>query len=357
MKRLCLILICLAMLLSGCSGIEKIATDLELEPMLESMTLEEKVAQMFLVGYSEEVEQSEYTFGGYIFFGKDFKNSDPETFRTKIEGYQSEAKIPLFIAVDEEGGTVNRVSRYRAFREEPFLSPQEVYENGGMEGVAADATEKSAFLLDLGINLNFAPVCDISLSADDYMYARSFGQGAVETSRYVETVVDAMSEAKMGSVLKHFPGYGNNVDTHTGIARDRRSYDTFLNNDYFPFLAGIESGAGMVLVSHNIVECMDGAMPASLSYRVHEELRKKLGFDGVIITDDLAMDAIELYAGEDRAAFLAIQAGNDMICCTNFKTQMAAVLRAVEEGLLSEERIDESVMRILRYKKELGLLN
>lgn len=160
----------------------------------------------------------------------------------------------------------------------------------------------------------------------------------------------------MGCVLKHFPGYGNNADTHTGISYDRRPYETFTSSDFLPFQAGIESGADMVLVSHNIVDCMDAQFPASLSPEVHRILREELGFSGVIVTDDLAMDGIRTFTGDTQAAVQAVLAGNDLLCCTDFETQIPAVLQAVETGEISMEQIDASVLRILELKISLGIL-
>ena len=165
-----------------------------------------------------------------------------------------------------------------------------------------------------------------------------------------------MKEMGIGSVLKHFPGYGNNVDTHTGIAIDKRDYETFQNNDFLPFKAGFDAGAPFVLVSHNIVECMDDKLPASLSEEVHRILRNQLGFNNLIITDDLSMDAITTYTGDEAAAVLAVEAGNDMLCCTNYKEQIAAVISAVKSGKIAEGRIEESVLRILQTKYDMGII-
>ena len=156
--------------------------------------------------------------------------------------------------------------------------------------------------------------------------------------------------------MKHFPGYGDNADTHTGIAHDKRSYDTFADSDWKPFEAGIGAGANAVLVSHNIVEAIDSEYPASLSLKMHQILRDELNFDGVIMTDDLYMDAIKDYTGDDEAAVTAVLAGNDILCCTDFQQQIPAVVRAVEEGVIPEAQIDASVLRILKWKQAIGLI-
>ena len=165
-----------------------------------------------------------------------------------------------------------------------------------------------------------------------------------------------MDAAGIGSVLKHFPGYGSNVDTHTGISVDERSMESFETSDLVPFAAGIAAGADSVLVSHNIVNCMDGDLPASLSPEVHRLLREELGFTGVALTDDLAMDAVEAYAQDGSVAVLAVLAGNDMVVTTDYRAQIPLVLRAVEEGTIDEALIDRAVSRVLGWKYDLGLL-
>ncbi len=329
------------------------------QELLDGMTLEEKVGQMFIARCPEtDAAQlaADYHLGGYILFGRDFKDKTAEQVTTDIQSYQGAAEIPLLIAVDEEGGTVNRVSSNPNLRSSPFRSPQSLYSEGGLELVRSDAQEKCRLLESLGININFAPVCDVSQDPADFIYDRTLGRDAQETSQYVAAVVETMAEEGMGSVLKHFPGYGNNTDTHTGVAYDDRPYDTFLTSDFLPFQAGIAAGADMVLVSHNIVSAMDEASPASLSPEVHRVLREDLGFTGVIVTDDLVMDGVRDFAGDDEAAVLAVQAGNDLICCTDFQTQVPAVLAAVESGEITGEQIDAAVLRVLTMKLRLGIL-
>ena len=329
------------------------------QELLDGMTLEEKVGQMFIARCPEtDAAQlaADYHLGGYILFGRDFKDKTAEQVTADIQSYQGAAEIPLLIAVDEEGGTVNRVSSNPNLRSSPFRSPQSLYSEGGLELVRSDAQEKCRLLESLGININFAPVCDVSQDPADFIYDRTLGRDAQETSQYVAAVVETMAEEGMGSVLKHFPGYGNNTDTHTGVAYDDRPYDTFLTSDFLPFQAGIAAGVDMVLVSHNIVSAMDEASPASLSPEVHRVLREDLGFTGVIVTDDLVMDGVRDFAGDDEAAVLAVQAGNDLLCCTDFQTQVPAVLAAVESGEITEEQIDAAVLRVLTMKLRLGIL-
>ena len=333
------------------------AREKRLQALLDSMTLEEKVGQLFFVRCPETnaVEDiSTYHLGGYLLFGRDFKDGDnwltKEQFLEKIQSYQDAAKIPLFIGSDEEGGTVTRASRNPNLFSETFKSPQKLNYIGGIEEILRDTDTRSRELRALGINVNFAPVCDVSTDPKDFIYDRTLGQDANMTADYVRLVVPAMTEGGTLPVLKHFPGYGNNVDTHTGIAVDLRPMETFENSDLLPFQAGIDAGAPFVLVSHNIVTCMDADLPASLSPAVHRVLRETCGFEGIAITDDLAMDAVQAYAKNGAVAVMALQAGNDMIITTDYRTQIPAVIAAVQDGTLDESVIDDACLRVLRCK-------
>ena len=333
------------------------AREKRLQTLLDSMTLEEKVGQLFFVRCPTEnaVEDiSTYHLGGYLLFSRDFKDGDnwltKEQFLEKIQSYQDVAEIPLFIGSDEEGGTVTRASRNPNLFSETFKSPQKLNYIGGIEEILRDTDTRSRELRALGINVNFAPVCDVSTDPKDFIYDRTLGQDANMTADYVRLVVPAMTEGGTLPVLKHFPGYGNNVDTHTGIAVDQRPMETFENSDLLPFQAGIDVGAPFVLVSHNIVTCMDADLPASLSPAVHRVLREACGFEGIAITDDLAMDAVQAYAKNGAVAVMALQAGNDMIITTDYRTQIPAVIAAVQDGTLDESVIDNACLRVLHCK-------
>lgn len=300
-----------------------------LQAMVDTMTPEEKAGQLFWVRLPEtgwDELAREWHPGGFLLFGRDFKNRTPEELRTLLASLQETSPIPLLLGVDEEGGTVVRASYYPAFRAEKFRSPQALFAAGGLEAVRADALDKSAFLLDLGLNVNLAPVCDVSTDPADFIYARAFGQDAQATAEYADTVVSAMGEAGIGSVLKHFPGYGSNRDTHTGIAVDQRPLEQFRQSDFLPFQAGIDAGAGGVLVSHNIVTCLD-------------------------------MDAVQKYVEEGTAPVMALQAGADLVLTSDPQGGIPSVLEAVETGALTWDRLDQSVLRVLRWKLQLGLLS
>ncbi len=325
----------------------------EAEKKIVNMTLEEKVGQLFLARMNQDVVESEIqTFhpGGYVLFARDFENETKESITTKIKKYQQLTTTPMIMAVDEEGGTVTRVSRFPNFRSMRFQSNQELYAQGGFDMIIATEKEKVSLLRELGLNLNLAPVADISINPNDYMYSRSFGQDAISTSNFIKYVVQTNYENQFASCLKHFPGYGSNVDTHTGIAIDERSYESFLENDFLPFQAGIKERVPTILVSHNIVKSMDEASPASLSYKVHQILREQLKFSGLIITDDLAMDAISNYTNDENSAVLAIKAGNDLVITSSLQTDYEAVLKALQDGKISSSIIENALKRIIAFK-------
>lgn len=328
--------------------------------ILARMTLEEKVGQVFMPrcpASGAEAAIQTYSPAGYVLFARDFEGKTADQVRQTLNSYQQASKIPLLLSTDEEGGTVVRVSLNSLLRPAgKFLSPQDVYRSGGFHAVIQDTREKARLLLSLGVNVNLAPVCDISTDPNDYIYPRSFGQSAENTASYIATVVATMQEEGISGTLKHFPGYGNNIDTHGDIAYDDRPYSQFAEQDFLPFIAGIEQGVPGILVSHNIVACMDPDYPASLSKEVHRILRETLGFDGVIMTDDLSMGAIKKYTGGRSPAVAAIHAGNDLLLTSDWETDYAALLEAVRAGEVPLSRIDDAVERVLNWKIDKGLL-
>ena len=337
----------------------------KIEDLLASLTTEEKVGQLFFVrcpADSAADDVSAYHLGGYILFGRDFTDKTADDVIQTIRSYQNAAAadtdIPLLIGVDEEGGTVVRVSSNPNLRREKYPSPQKLLAQGGTEALVENAAEKDALLHGLGINVNLAPVADVSTNPGDFIYDRTFGLDANGTSDCVTAVVEQMAADNMGSVLKHFPGYGSNADTHTGIAVDQRSLESFRTSDFLPFSAGMDAGDGKtaVLVSHNIMTAVDDTLPASLSPAVHQLLREELDFDGVVMTDDLAMDAVAAYSESGAVAVMALQAGNDLVLTTDYRTQIPKVLEAVETGTLSMDTINAACRRVLTWKQTLGLL-
>lgn len=357
-----------------------------LRALLEGMTLEEKTGQLFFVRVPAEnalEDVTTYHLGGYLLFGRDTQDKTANDLIQTIASWQARAVyydtgIPLLIGVDEEGGSVVRVSSNPHLRSRKFSSPRKLWGNvsdeEGRDAVIEETREKSLLLKALGFNVNLNPVADVSTDPGDFIYDRTTGRDANYAAEYVRVVVSQQSHQRLGSVLKHFPGYGNNKDTHTGIAIDDRPMETFLERDFLPFQAGIGIGElrrplrqdgdtgesrrllPAVLVSHNIVTCMDPNLPASLSPEVHRVLREDLGFDGVVMTDDLAMDAVKAYAADGNVAVMSLRAGNDLVVTTDYRTQIPRVIQAVKDGTLGEDVIDAACLRVLRWKLELGLL-
>lgn len=327
--------------------------------MISDMSLEQRVGQLFLARCNAETaiqDIQQYHLGGLVLFGEDFENQSMESMRQTIGAYQAAAEKPLLIAVDEEGGDVTRISRFSAFRERRFSSLRTRYDLGGLDAVLAEEDEKCRLLSDLGINVNLGPVCDITTDPAAFMYTRSLGQDAQTTADVTAAIVNLMKDYRVGSVLKHFPGYGNNADTHTGIAVDSRPLSDFESQDFLPFSAGIQAGCGGILVGHILVEALDPELPASLSPAVHRYLREELGFSGVIMTDDLVMQAITDQFGAGEAAVMAVLSGNDLLCSTEYAVQYEAVLQAVLDGRIDIDVLNSAVRNVLEWKISLGLL-
>lgn len=331
----------------------------KVKAVMKTMTWEEKVAQMILVAAPKNAAavQKDYQFGGYMLFASDFAGETPSSVKNRIKGIQRASKIPMLIAVDEEGGTVVRVSKYKQFLAKPFASPRSVYAAGKWAGIEKDTAEKAVFLKRLGINTNLAPVADVAYKRSDFIYKRSFSTSAKSTADYIKKVVTVMGEENLVSSLKHFPGYGNNGDTHTKLIHDYRSRASFEKRDLKPFQAGIDAGCDMVMVSHNIVHCFDPKNPASISPKVISLLRDDLGFEGVIVTDSLTMKGVTDYTGSTgESAVRAVLAGNDLVCTTEYKSTYRALINALKSKRLSKARVNASVTRILLMKCERGLL-
>ena len=334
------------------SGVEE---NKVIEDRLTTMTLEEKVGQLFWarVPSNHQLEDLQsYHLSGYILFGRDFEGRSLEDMKALTKGYQATAKIPLLIGSDEEGGTVTRIS---SILDTPFQSPMALYQQGGMEAVLSETKQKAELLKSVGINAGLFPVADLARNRSAFIYDRTIGQDAQTTASYVQQVVEELKKSKVGSTLKHFPGYGDNGDSHTAIIQDNRSLDELRQADLLTFQAGIDAGADSVLVSHNILSKID-TVPSSISPKITDLLRKELHFKGVIMTDDLDMAGLANFVNQEEAAFQVILAGNDLILGSSYQTQIPYLLKKISYGELTEDRIDESVRRILTWKYDLGLL-
>ena len=319
---------------------------------LNTLSLDEKIGQLLLVRVPEQnkIEALEkYNFGGYILFKRDIQDKTKSDIINMIKDFQKAAKTPLLIATDEEGGTVVRVSSNKNIRQTPFLSPQNLYKQGGFDLIQKDTIEKSKLLKELGINVNLAPVADVSTNSNDYIYNRSFGQNTALTSQYIEKVISASKEESVSYTLKHFPGYGNNKDTHTSTSTQTKSYEDIVKEDLPPFEAGINVGAEAVLVSHNIVTSIEQDVPASLSPKINQLLRKTLNFTGIVMTDDLDMQAVKNHSTISSVVD-AIKAGNDLLIVTDYEMSINDIKEALNNGNLTESEIERAAFKVIAWK-------
>lgn len=317
---------------------------------MESLTIDQKIKQLLLIRYPEKDVSD---IGGYVFFEKDFKDKTKDDVKKMINNLQEKASIPLITAVDEEGGKIVRISSNENLVSEKFKSSKELYEAGGFDAISDDVKTKSSVLYNLGLNVNLAPVVDIATDESAYIYPRTIGKDAEITAKYATTVIKASKGTDVSYVLKHFPGYGNNDDTHINEARDIRTYDDLINNDVRPFKEGIEAGAEAVLVSHNIITSIDEDNPATLSSGVHNLLKVNLGFTGVTITDDLDMGATK---NIEKKYLKAILAGNDLLIVTDYDTAYREIKTGVLDKDISEDLINQATLKVLAWKYYKGLL-
>ena len=318
---------------------------------LKNMSIDEKIGQLLLVRVPDikaKETVKKYQFGGYILFGRDVVDKTKEDIKNSIKGWNEVSNIPLLIASDEEGGIVTRVSKNNQLTPNRFLSPQALYKKGKFKAIREDNTEKNKLLYSLGINLNLAPVADVSTDPNDYIYSRSFGQNAKATGEFIKNILESSKGTNVSNTLKHFPGYGNNKDTHTGISIDKRTIEEFRKNDFIPFKIGIENKAESILVSHNIIENIENNIPASLSLNIHKLLRNELKFDGIIMTDDLEMDAINKYV--KNSTLEALKSGNDLIMVSDYETSYKEIKNALDNKEISESLIDKAVIRTIAWK-------
>lgn len=316
---------------------------------VKNMTIEEKIGQLLLVRVpeKEKIETiKKYNIGGYILFGRDVANKTKEELIKEIQDYQQNSKIGLLIAIDEEGGTVTRLSQNKKIISSPFLSSQELYKINGFDEIKKDTIEKNKILYELGINLNLAPVADVTTNEKAYMYKRSFGQNAPLTSEYIKTVIEN-TDYKVSYTLKHFPGYGNNVDTHKGIAIDERTYESFINNDFKPFIEGIKNNVQAILFSHNYMTCVDEKNPSSLSPNVHNVLKNELNYKNITITDDISMNGLSNIENKYTKALLS---GNNILIVTDYKKAYTEIQNSLENKQISEELINYLVTQNIAWK-------
>ena len=340
------------------------------EDVIDFMTLHEKVCQLFFVTpeqFSREARVtkparsflrafSRYPVGGVILFAPNIVKKDI----TRLNAGMQEAArgvngVGLFIGVDEEGGSISRVAnRLQLPEKQPAPS-----QTGTEEQALASGRAIGEYLSRYGFNLDFAPVADVRSDVPGAeIFYRSYGSDPDAVSRMAVGFSRGLREHGVIPVLKHFPGHGAvSGNTHSGSGISEKTPDEWRAVDFLPFAAGIRADAEMIMVSHQLAVRVDPDLPASLSPAVIRLLREELGFEGVVITDALRMDAVHETFGTGEACVLALEAGADMLLLPyNFTAAYEAVMQALKDGRLTEERIDESLSRILSLKEKYGLL-
>ena len=336
------------------------------EACISAMPLEDKVAQLFMVtpesltgaskvtqaGEKTQEVLSQYRIGGFVYFGNNLV--DKEQVTNMISATAGYNLYDMFFAIDEEGGEVARVQK----------SAIEVPEVGDMSEIGASGDTNQAYeagktigqyLRELGFNVDFAPVADVVTDAEQSVIGdRSFGADATIVGQMVQKCAEGIQENDVSACLKHFPGLGDTTtDTHTERTVIEKSLEELQASDFVAFKDAIDAGVDFVMVSHATATGIDEVYPSSLSKKViTEQLREYLGYDGIVITDAMNMKAITEYYTTEEACVKAIKAGADMILMpADFEAGYNAVLEAVNDGTISEERIDESLKRIFRVKK------
>lgn len=331
--------------------------------ILNKMTLDEKLGQLYFAhstGNFDQMKQDvkKYHLGGITLFAPDFTNRTHAKFLNEIRAYQSNSKFGLLIATDQEGGTVTRIDSNSQISKRHFPSPAEIYQQSGLTGIRKEDSTVAKILRQNGINMNFAPVADVALNKDSFIYKRTLEQDYQTTAKYIPIAVKAIQQEHVASCLKHFPGYGDAADTHTGFAQINKPLLKYQTNDLLPFKTGIHAGVDSIMVSHIIIKSIDTTKPASLSPAVHYLLRHSLNYHNIIITDDLQMGAITQYANKYHTIpdILALKAGNDMLLGGNYRANIPIIKKAVQNNEINIKQVNQSVERILRLKEKLGIL-
>lgn len=339
------------------------------EKTLADMSLRDKVCQMMFVrpesitgidvvtaaGDTTKSALEQYPVGGIVYFAQNMESKDQ--IKEMIDNSQSYSKVGLFISTDEEGGMVNRLMNTVGTT---YIDSMYNYKDEGIQKAHDNAYTIASDMAALGFNMDFAPVADVWSNPDNTVIGeRAYSDDYSQAAELVGSAVKGFEDGGVMCTLKHFPGHGDTAeDSHYSSAYVRRTKDEIMADEMQPFTAGIDAGAEFVMVGHLIVPDID-ELPATLSYKITTEmLRNEMHFDGIAITDSLAMSSIADNYGVGESAVMSIKAGIDMLLDpTDIDTAIDAVVQAVESGDITEDRIDESVRRILTLKEKQGLLS
>lgn len=341
---------------------------LSVQQMIADMTLKEKVYQLFIitpdaltganpaVAAGEQTKKSltDYPVGGLVYFAKNL--TDEEQTRTMLSNTQDYAletqELPLFLCVDEEGGKVARIASNPAFGVDNVGDMQDITQ---VDEAYKAGEYIGSYLQNLGFNLDFAPDADVRTNdADVAIGKRSFGSDPQQVSELAKAYSDGLHEHDVMSTFKHFPGHGAVAqDTHDGFAYTQKSYDELMQAEWVPFQMADDYGIDVVMVGHISLPAVTGDdTPASLSEKmVSEILRTDLGYDGLIVTDALNMGAITQKYSSSEACVKAFAAGADLLLMpADFQEAADGMMQAVQDGSISEDRLDESLLRIVYAK-------
>lgn len=341
---------------------------------VSSLSLEQKVAQLFfatpeaLTGVGQVVAAGDDTrealaqlpVGGLCYFSQNLQ--DGEQTATMLEAVnrysQDVVGLPLFLSVDEEGGTVSRIGGAEGFDVENVGDMRNIGDAGDPQAAYDVSTAIATYLRPLGFNLDFAPVCDIVNGEGQVMARRSFGTSVDVVAPMVGEAVEGFLDSGLLCCAKHFPGIGGaQGDSETEAIFTGKTLDELRQEELVPFERAMDAGVPFVMVGHLSCPNVTGDdTPASLSkVMVTDVLRDELGFDGIIITDSLSMGAVTGLYSDSELGVAALQAGVDMLLmCPDLNAAYQGVLDAVEAGTISESRIEESVVRIVRTKLEMA---
>lgn len=335
---------------------------------LAGMTLHEKVCQMMFVtpeeltgedgvtvaGDATRQALENYPVGGIVYFAKNLESQDQV--KEMIDNSQKYSSIGLFVATDEEGGVVNRLMDTVGTT---YIGSMYYYKDDGDETAYENAYTIANDMSALGFNLDFAPVADVWSNPDNTVIGeRAYSDDYAQAEELVGNAVKGFNDGGVMCTLKHFPGHGDTAeDSHYSSAYVHRTKEEIMADEMQPFRSGIEAGAEFVMVGHLIVPDID-EVPATLSYKIATGiLRDELKFEGVVITDSFEMESIADNYSVDDAVVMSVKAGMDMILQPkDMASAVNSIEQAVADGELSEDRIDESVRRILTLKESRGLL-
>ena len=336
--------------------------------IMNHMTLDQKLGQMMIVqfvgpdyGLDISTMVTQYNVGAVLIFGANNNIVNKAQLKGLIQQMQSNSPIPLAVAIDQEGGTVDRLVNLDGAR--PSATSLGLTNNPAK--VTAAGVQDAKDLSYYGINLNLAPVVDVTNVYNPQMYLRTFGTNAATVTKMAGAYLQGLQQSgKVLGTLKHFPGLGDvGADPHNSVPHLSRSLNQLEAIDWAPYRTLIQQGTvHAIMVTHEIVEAVDASKPSSLSNKlVTGILRNQLGFNGVIMTDSLTMEGIIAYYTEAQAAALAIEAGSDLLMGASTPHDVAAMITGIKQamasGEISQQRIDDSVRRILTLKYQLGLLH